>query len=136
MEDLDKSQDIKELIELVASLGTDSSNAYKSYKQLKEREDRARDMLREALIGSGLLTARTKDVTASIVSKPTIEIRHEQSALEWLKNEPDIETDEFIGLKVTPFKKLALHRLSEKGGGEIIPGTEMVMNQSLAIRKK
>lgn len=123
---------LKELDELMAHTKT----YYQSYQNAKAREDMKRDELKQYMLSTGLLSAKTKDLTASIVSKPTIEIKHEQSALEWLKNEPDLETDEFIGLKATPFKKLALYRLSEKGGGEIIPGTEMVMQDSLAIRKQ
>lgn len=130
---------MKELEELVDALNeciAQTQVYYKGYQDAKQREDNLRMALKEQMQSTGFLSVKTKALTASIVNKPTIEIKHEQSALEWLKNEPNIEVDEFIGLKVTPFKKLALHRLSEKGGGEIIPGTEMVMNQSLAIRKK
>lgn len=127
---------MEELIDKLKKCMELKQAAYESYTDATQLEAIARQELKEYMQSTGLLSAKTKDLTASIVSKPTIDIKHEQSALEWLKNEPNIEADEFIGLKVTPFKKLALHRLSEKGGGEIIPGTEMIMQESLAIRKK
>ena len=111
-----------------------SSKAYSAYKEAKEIEDKLRQDVREQMLSTGLLSAKTKDLTASIVNKPTIEIKHEQSAVEWLKNEPNLETDQFIGLKATEFKKFALHRLKETG--EEIPGTIIIMNQSLSIRSK
>ena len=110
-----------------------SKKAYLAYKEAKEIEDRLREDVREIMLSTGLLTAKTKDLTASIVYKPTIEIKHEQSALEWVRNEPNLEQDQFIGLK-PEFKKFALHRLKETG--EIIPGTQAIMNQSLSIRSK
>lgn len=109
-----------------------SKKAYQAYQEAKEIEDKIRQEVKEQMLSTGLMSAKTKDLTVSIVSKPTIEIRHEQSALEWLKEEPNLETDQFIGLKTSEFKKLALHRLKETG--EIVNGCDVVMMETLSIR--
>jgi phage host-nuclease inhibitor protein Gam len=121
-----------ELLNELSELTKQTKVYYESYQQAKMREDLKRDELKQYMLSTGILSAKTKDLTASIVSKPTIEIKHEQSVLEWLENEPNLEIDQFIGLKLTPFKKYALHKLKETG--EQINGIDVIMQDSLAIR--
>jgi hypothetical protein len=123
------------LSELVAALGearTASSNAYEGYKEIKGHEDQLRYELELKLHDMGLKSAKGEDFTASIVEKPTIVVKHEQSVIDWLKNTPDVEPDRYIGLKTTEFQSLAKSML--KGTGEVIPGTEVEVRESLAIR--
>lgn len=123
------------LSELVAALGearTASSNAYEGYKELKGNEDQLRYELELKLHEMGLKSAKGEDFTASVVEKPTVVVKHEQSVIDWLKNTPDIESDRYIGLKTTEFQSLAKSML--KGTGEVIPGTEVEVRESLAIR--
>ncbi len=127
--------DISELIESIGKTKREANNLYKAYKELSEKEVALKSDLHIKLTEMGLKSAKGSKYSASISQRPNIHITHEQSAIDWLKNEPNIETDQFIGLKTTEFKKLALYRLSEKGGGEIIPGTEMVMSESLSIKE-
>jgi hypothetical protein len=123
------------LSELVADLGLArkaASNAYEQYKELKSHEDQIRYELDGMLHSMGLKSAKGEDFTASLVEKPTIVIKHEQSVIEWLKATPDVEADRYIGIKATEFKTLAQSVL--KGTGEVIPGTEVEVKESLAIR--
>jgi len=123
------------LSELVAALGNAreaSSNAYERYKELKGLEDQLRYELENKLRSDGLKSAKGVDFTASISEKPTIVIRNEATIIEWLKHTPDVESDQYIGLKATEFKSLALSML--KGSGEIVPGAEVEVKESLSIR--
>lgn len=123
------------LSDLVAALGdarAKASAAYDTYKTLKAIEDDIRESLYAELQSSGLRSAKGDDFTASIAQKPTVVIKDEQAAMDWLKEAPDVETDVYIGLKATEFQSLAKSVL--KGTGEIIPGTEIQIRESLAIK--
>lgn len=119
---------LNELSECIAG----TKHWYSMYTEAKLLEDMKRDELKQYMLSTGALSHRTKDLTVSIVSKPTIEIKHEQSVLNWLKHEPNLEIDQFVGLKLTPFKKYALHKLKETG--EQIDGIDVIMQDSLAVR--
>lgn len=130
-----KQQKPMSLSELVAALGKArkaSNNAYEAYKEQKAIEDQLRYELEAKLHTDGLKSAKGADFTASLVEKPTVVIKHEPSVIEWLKTAPNVEADRYIGLKTTEFKSLAQAML--KGTGELVPGTEVEVKESLAIR--
>lgn len=123
------------LSELVMALGearAASSAAYDGYKELKTSEDNLRFELEQKLKETGLKSVKGATYNAVITETPKIVIRHEQSVIDWLQNTPDIETDQYIGLKATEFQALAKSML--KDTGELVPGTEVEMRESLAIR--
>lgn len=126
---------VSELIEAIGETKSEANKLYKAYKELSEKEAGLKSELQIKLTEMGLKSAKGEKYSASLSKRPNIKITHEQSAIDWLNNEPNLETDQFIGLKTTEFKKLALYRLSEKGGGEIVPGTELVMSESLSIKE-
>jgi hypothetical protein len=109
-----------------------AAEAYKLYKQLKEQEDGLRAALFEELHLIGLDSAKGSDFTASIRKEPTFIIQHEPSVIQWLRETPDVEEDAYIGLDKTKFKTLAKTILKQTG--EIIPGSEYLISESLAIR--
>jgi len=109
-----------------------STNAYQSYKELKTSEDNLRFELEQKLKETGLKSVKGATYNAVITETPRIVIRHEQSVIDWLQNTPNIETDQYIGLKTTEFQSLAKSML--KDTGELVPGTDVEMKESLAIR--
>jgi hypothetical protein len=123
------------LSELVAALGESraaSTNAYEAYKEKKGIEDQLRYELELKLKEQGLKSAKGTDFQATITETPRIVIKNETSVIEWLRNTPDVEPDRYIGVKTTEFQTLAKSML--KGTGEVIPGTEVEVRESLAIR--
>lgn len=125
----------KSLSDLVAALGNAreaASGAYMAYKEIKGIEDQLRYELELMLHEQGLKTVKGQDFTASISETPRILIKNEQAVIDWLKEAPNIETDRYIGLKATDFQTLAKSIL--KGTGEVIPGTEVEVRESLAIK--
>lgn len=123
------------LSELLDSLGKAriaSTNAYQSYREVKDSEDQLRYELEQELRSIGLKSAKGQDYTASIIEKPTVVVRNETEVIGWLNNTPDIESDLYIGLKPVQFQSLARSIL--QGTGETIPGTEVEVRESLAIR--
>lgn len=106
--------------------------AYEKYTELRNNEALIRTELYAELQTVGLLSAKGEDYTASIVQKPTIVIRHEQTVMNWLRETPNIESDLYIGIKQDAFKGLAQSVL--KTTGEIIPGAELEMRENLSIR--
>lgn len=127
-----KNLTLPKILEQVGKMTAKRREAYGQYQLLKEQEDGWRNRLIEELQKIGLRSAKTADFTASMVSKPNISIQHEQSVIDWLKNAPNIETDQYIGLKKTEFKSLAMNLL--KDTGEVVPGTELVNTEYLSIK--
>jgi hypothetical protein len=123
------------LSELVAALGdarTAAANSYQTYKEAKGIEDQLRYELEVLLKEQGLKSVKGSNYSAVITETPRVVVKHEGSVIEWLRNAPDVETDRYIGLKATEFQSLAKSML--KGTGEVIPGTEVEVRESLAIR--
>lgn len=107
-------------------------NAYMIYKDLKEIEDSIRYNLHDELRTIGLQSVKGNEYTASITNKQTVLVTNERLVIDWLNNTPNVESDQYIGLKATEFKSFAQSIL--KDTGEIIPGTDVQVRESLAIR--
>lgn len=123
------------LSELVAALGESrqaTTDAYTAYKEQKGIEEQLRYELELKLKAEGLKGTKGANYNAVFTEKPEVIITHEQSVIDWLNESPEIETDQYIGLKKTEFKSLAVSML--KHTGEMIPGTEVRMQESLTIR--
>lgn len=123
---------IPELMSELGRLRSESDELYETYKIKKMEADSIRFQLLETLEATGLKSAKTDDFTASIVSKPNIIVTHEESVIDWLKHNPDIEPDMYIGLKQSSFKPLAAQWFIKTG--EKIPGVETQITESLSIR--
>lgn len=123
---------VSELVDQLGVLGQQSKAAYEAYKAIEDKKTYLRAQLTAELAEAGLKSAKTDIYTASIVTKPSIVINHEQSVLDWLRETPDVDTDVYIGLKKTEFKTLAMAMLKETG--EVIPGTDIVEAATISIR--
>ena len=123
---------ITELVERAGELSHNSRELYKQYKAVKEEEDAVRAELTAQLNTTGLLTAKTAYFTASIAKKQSVNVVDEKAAVKWIESE-GLEVDYYVGLKLTPFKTMAMSRL--KDTGEIIPGTELAEAETLSIRE-
>ena len=124
------------LSSLVSALGRAREarvQAYEAYQRYKEVEDNLRADLFTMLQSQELRSAKGRDFTASIVARPGIIITHEPSVLDWLEHAPDIEKDMYVGLKKDAFKRFA--EIYLKGTGEQIPGTELQVRETIAIKK-
>lgn len=124
---------VSTLVDRLGALGQQSKELYEKYKGIEEQKVEVRQQLQELLAAVGLQSAKTTDFTASVASKPTVLVTNEQSVIDWLKQTPDVETDQYIGLKRTEFKSLATTILKQTG--EVIPGTEVLLQNTLSIRK-
>lgn len=125
----------KPLAKLMDELGKArerSSAAYEAYKGYKAYEDDLRQKVADALHESGLKSAKGKSYSAIFTDRPTIIIAHEQSVKDWINNTPDVEADQYIGIIPTQFQTLAKTMLKETG--EMIPGTELQIKESLSIK--
>lgn len=123
------------LSKLVSQLGEarqTSSIAYEAYKKLKEEEDGLRAALYAELTLMNIRSAKGDDFTASIVAKPTVVVKDEKTVIKWLRDDPKVNEELYIGLKPTMFQTLAKSILSSSG--EVIEGTELVVKENLSIR--
>jgi hypothetical protein len=122
------------LSDLVRSLGLarkTTQSAYKDYQFYKHLEDDLRQELETLLYVMDLRSAKGEDYTASIAEKPTVLVRDEVAIMHWLQDTPDVEYDQYVGLKRAEFKSLADSLL--KNTGETVPGTEVEVRKSLRI---
>lgn len=121
---------------LIESLGVNKkrqAEAYKAYKDLKEIEEIWKAELAVELEKLGAKSFKGKKYSAITTSRSDTIVTNEQSVIDWINNEPNIETDQYIGLKLANFKPLANQVLKETG--EIIPGTDRVIKESLSIKE-
>lgn len=123
---------ISELIDHLGTLKNAGNEVYKTYKDFKQKEEEAKVQLKAMLEEAGMKSAKTDTYLASIGTRSDMEITNEQDVISWIKHEPNIEDDAYIGLKVTNAKILA--RDWFKKTGEIITGTEPVTKESISIR--
>lgn len=123
------------LAEILKTLGetkVNANEAYKTYKVYKEVEDNLKAELMFKLKDTGLKSAKGDAFTASITEKPTVVVKSEIDVIEWLKNNPEIESDFYIGLKKAEFGLMANAQL--KDTGEVPNGCDVEVRESLAIR--
>lgn len=123
---------ISELLNELGQVKTTANNHYKEYKALKEQEDGLKFKISETLKEMGLKTAKGDKYQVSLSEKHDIKVTSESNVLFWLKESPDVEADAYIGLKTTAFKNLANQML--KDTGEMVPGTELTMNEIVSVR--
>lgn len=124
---------LNRLMSRLAQARKASQNAYEAYKTAREAEDSVRHELELKLRADGLKSAKNDDYIVSIVTRPVINIYDERAAIDWLENQPDIETDLYIGLRKAAFDGLV--RTAIKSTGEIVPGTEIENNEYLTIKE-
>jgi len=123
---------MKKLMEELGKLRLETESAYETYRIKKMELDSLKTQLIEELEKIGLKSAKTDKITASIVQKPSIMVTHEESVIDWLQNNPDIEPDLYIGLKKSSFDPLAKQWFAKTG--EVIPGTETQVSEYLSIK--
>lgn len=123
---------IADLIERLGEVKAKRAGLYKEYKGLEEDENALRHELQDLLVSTGLKSAKGSRYSASLTEKPQIVINSETEVLDWLDNTPNIEKDFYVGLKKTEFKTLASTMLKETG--EVIPGTDVLIQETLSIR--
>lgn len=125
--------EITDLIEEIGHINRRAKDLYKEYKDLQVTLAEKKHKLELLLNDAGLRSAKTDLYTVSIRQKRDIQVTHEQSVIDWLKNEPNVEYDAYIGLKLTPFKSFANGWWEQTG--EIIDGTESIITESISIRE-
>lgn len=124
--------DLSEVINQYGQAKKQANQIYTEYKKQMILVESLRFQLQEKLNDVGLRSAKSADFGVSIVSKPIINVTNEQSVVEWLKTTPNIEYDQYIGLKLTPFKSMALEYLKQTG--EVINGTEFETKETISIK--
>lgn len=123
---------VSELLEQIGKRRNELNKLYSEYKSGMVELAELKQMLQEELNKAGLRSVKSKNYGVSIVTKPRIDVTSEQSVKEWLENMPNIESDAYIGLKLTPFKSFATQWF--KDTGEMIDGVEYSSDETLSIR--
>jgi hypothetical protein len=123
---------VSELINEIGVKKRMSNDLYAQYKDYKDEETTLKNVLGDKLHTLGLRSAKGLDYTASIAESPTLIIQDEAKVIAWIKDKLPGEADYYIGIKKTEFNSLAKTVAKED---KTIDGTELVVNQSLSIRK-
>jgi hypothetical protein len=117
---------------------TDLTQAYLSSKEALEEAKKVaettKDLLMHELEQSGLKSIKTDVATVSIVKKPVYTV-NEREVTEYLKEQPDLDIDEFF---VTSMDKRKVTMYAEhqlKTTGEVIPGIEASETEYLMVRQ-
>ena len=121
-----------ELLEIIGEKRRMLNQMYSEYKNGMVELANLKNQLLLMLEENGLKSIKSNNYGVSIVTKPKLNILSEQSIREWLENTPDIESDAYIGLKLTPFKSFAIQYF--KDTGEMIDGIEYSSEQTLSVK--
>jgi hypothetical protein len=107
--------------------------AWKTLDGFKQSTEAAKNEVYAELKSLGIKSAKTDDgFTAVIANRVNIAIKHEPSVIDWIRNNPDLEADVYIGLKKSAFDPIA--RTILKSTGEVVPGTEIETVEYLSPR--
>lgn len=124
---------VTKLIDQLGSLKATANKLYSDYKDMQVHIAELSASLSAELESLGLRSAKSKQYGVSIAQRTNVSVISETAVKEWLQNTPNIESDFYIGLKLTPFKTLANQVLKETG--EIIPGTELEYKESITVKR-
>ena len=122
---------VADLINAIGENKKIANDLYGQYKTYKDEEATLKNVLGDKLASLGLKSAKGSDYTASIAESPTLVIKDEAQVIAWIKDKLPNEVDYYIGIKKTEFNSLAKTVAKE---AKTIDGTELVINESLAIR--
>ena len=113
-----------------------TQSAYEVYKACKETENEIRNDLLQELRDTGLKSVSDSETgnTAAILKREQIKVTSETKVMQWLKDNPSMEVEQYISLHKAAFEPVAKAWLKQTG--EVIPGTEIVDNEYLAIKEK
>ena len=113
-----------------------SQSAYEVYKACKETENSLREELMETLNENQLKSAKdaSTGTTATIATKIGIDIKDEKKVIDWIKNQPTLDADLYIGLIKSRFEGIAKTWLQQSG--ELVPGTELQEIEYLTVKEK
>lgn len=123
---------VNELLDLIGNERQRLNAMYSEYKDGMVKLAELKQQLQDTLVQNGLKSAKNEHFGVSLVQKPKVDVLSEQAVREWLENAPNIESDAYIGLKLTPFKQLATQWY--KDTGEMIDGVEYSSEETLTIR--
>lgn len=123
---------LADLAAQLATIAAQNKLEYEVYKAGRALEDECRAQLTEELRANELKQIKTDTATISLASRPRIVIRNEAEVMQWLRDEPDVEDDLYIGVKKQYFDSLA--KEYTKQTGNIIPGTAIDTSEILSIR--
>lgn len=123
---------ISELVDELGNLKRAANAHYSAYKDMQVHIAELSGTLQATLDSLGLRSAKSSKYGASISQRTNVVVTSETAVREWLENSPNVESDFYIGLKLTPFKQLANQVLKETG--EVIPGTEVEFKDSITIK--
>lgn len=124
---------ISELLQELGDVKTEGNAYYTAYKNMKGKEELLKQELMAKLDQAGLKSAKGDKYSVSKTLKHDFVLQNEHHVMEWLVSEPDVESDFYIGLKLTPLKTLARQML--KDTGEVIPGLETTTNEVLTVKE-
>lgn len=110
------------------------SEAYDKYQELKAEYDMTRFLITQEMGQQGIKSLESGPFLTVRTVKPDLKLTDEAALLNWLQEQPNLETDMYIGLKWTNFKPVAKTLL--KKDGEIPPGTELTMTESVTLKLK
>ena len=110
----------------------EAQSLYKAYEQAKANVDMQKEKVEAQLRAEGLKSARLKDFTVTIAERAKVVIMHEPSVIEWIKSQPNLESDLYIGLKKQAFEPIAKIAMSKNG--EVIPGCAVEITEYPSLR--
>lgn len=125
--------EIKDLLAELARSKHNFAQADKIAKECKAELDAAKQMVADKLADLGLKSAKNDDLTVSMVSKPSFRVIDQEAVINWLEDEPTVDSRQYIRVDARGVEALAKEAL--KSTGELIPGGEFVSSEYLSVKE-
>jgi hypothetical protein len=109
-------------------------DAKSAYERTKEVVDITKDMLMTELEKDGMKSIKTDRASVSIVKKAN-KVINEREVGAYLKEQPNIELDDFYITSLARDKVLAFAEHQLKNTGEIMPGISTTETEYLMVRE-
>lgn len=125
---------MKDKVDKLIELKDKYQEAYDIYQQFKFEYDKIRLELLKDMSELGVKSLDQGKYLAVRREEIDVKLVDDKLAIEWVHNHPELEPDFYIGVKwahLKPIVKTALKR-----DGEVIPGCELVKNESVSITEK
>lgn len=125
--------ELRDLLELLARAKHNYAEADRVAKECKQELADLKQLVADALVDTGLKSAKTDDLTVSMVQKPAFKVTDERALINYIDDEPTLDLRSYLRLDLRSVDTLAREALHKNG--EVIPGGEIVTSEYLSIKE-
>lgn len=122
----------KEQLDNILRMSEEVDRSYELYQMKNKALTEAKKLLEMEMQATEVDSIRVDSVRATIARRKSLVVTDERKLIKWLHNNPELETNVYIGVKrqaIEPIVKAYLAKTDKQ-----VPGTELKTTEYLSIR--